>query len=274
MKPKLSAKKPSRIKDLIFIKSLELAKSNPNKIGLMLLFDILFLVSTFVLQILFGYFAKSLIVPQTLASAFIFIIFSLIYYLIIIFVYSFFKYSILGFIKSFFEKSEFSFNRLGQFYSVNIVIAGIFFSIMILFSFILASIKQTYAPFVFIFLAAPYLLFLYIVTNISHSLFYQGASIKESIKKTFESVFTKIKIYREIILVMILTALFLWLLFFGSGYLIRLIASKNYNLYINLYKYFKYASIIIFDVVVYCIILINRISFYQIIRNFNFVRQN
>ena len=259
---------------LSFITSLRLVMNNPNKIGLMLLFDILFLVSTFVLQILFGYFAKSLVVPQTLASAFIFIIFSLIYYLIIIFAYSLFKYGILDFIKSLFEKSEFSFKRLGQFYSLNIVIAGIFFSIMLLFSFILSSIKQTYAPFVFIFLAVPYLLFLYIVTNISHSLFYQGASTKESIKKTFEITFAKMKIYREIILVMILAALSLWLLFFGSGYLIRLIASKNYTLYLNWYKYFKYASIIVFYLAFYLVILINRIAFYQIIRNFNFVRQN
>jgi len=270
----MKSEKIKTIKESLFIKSFKLAKSNPNKIGLMVLFDVMFLVSLLGLQILFGYFARSLVVPQTRALAFIFIIFSLIYYLIIIFAYSFFKYSILYYIKSLYEKAEFSFKRLGQFYSLNTIIAGIFFAIMILFSFILANIKQTYAPFIFIFLAVPYLLFLYIVINISHSLFYKGAVIKESIKKSFEIAFTKIKVYRETILVTILTALFLWLLFFGSGYLIRLIASKNYNLYLNWYKYFRYASITVFDVVFYLVILINRISFYQIIRNFNFVRQN
>jgi len=74
------------------------------------------------------------------------------------------------------------------------------------------------------------------------------------------------KIYRETILIMILLALALWLLFFGSGYLIRLLASKNYSLYLNTYAYFKQASIIVFDLVFYLVVLINRISFYDIIR--------
>ena len=191
---------------------------------------------------------------------------SLIYYLIILFAYSFFKYSILDFIKSLFEKTEFSFKKLGQFYSLNIIIAGIFFAIMVAANFVLASIKQTYAPFVFILMAIPYLLFLYVIINTSHSLFYEGASIKDSIKKSFSIIFTKMKIYRETILVMIIFGLFLWLLFYGSGYLLRILTSKNYSLYLSAYSYFKQASIIAFDLVFYLIILINRISFYAVIR--------
>lgn len=233
----------------------------------MVLFDALFLVSFFGLQILFGYFAKSLVVEKTLPFAIIFIVFSLIYYLIVLFVYSFFKYSLLGFIKSLFEKTDFSFKKLGQFFSLNIIITGIFFAVMLFLNIILANIKQIYQPYVFIGLAVPYSLFLYVIINMSHSSFYQGASIKESIKGSFKITFTKIMVYRETILVMILAALLLWLLFLGSGYLIRLISSKNYSLYLNLYAYFKQASIIIFDLVFYVIILINRISFYSIARN-------
>lgn len=254
-------------KELLLVKSLNLAKSNPSKTGLMILFDVLFLVSVFGLQTLSKYFAQSLIVPQTLASAFVFIVFSLIYYLIILFVYSFFKYSILDFIKSLFEKTEFSFKRLGQFYLLNIVIAAIFFPILILFTYIFLSVKAPYKPFIFVFLAVPYALFLYIVANISHSLFYEGSSIKETIKKSFKITFTKMKMYRETILIIILVALLLWLLFFGSGYLIRLIASKNYSLYLTAYSYFKQISIIILDLVLYFVILINRISFYSLARD-------
>lgn len=251
-------------RDSLFIKSFKLAKSNLNKTGLMFLFDVLFLVSFFGLQTLSRYFAQRIAIPITLISIIIFIIFSLIYYLIILFVYSFFKYSILNFIKSLFENADFSFKRLGQFYSLNIIIAGIFFAILILFNFILASIKQSYAPFVFIFLAVPYSLFLYVIVNTAHSLFYEGTSIKDSIKRSFNITFTKIKSYREIILIMILFALLSWLLFGGSNYLFQKYA---YRFSLTNSEYIKQAYIIIFDVVFYLMILINRISFYYIIKN-------
>ena len=93
-------------KEPLFIKSFRLAKSNPNKTGLMILFDAMFLVSFFGLQILATNFSQSIAVFTTSASAFVFIILSLIYYLIVLFVYSFFKYSLLDFIKSLFEMSE------------------------------------------------------------------------------------------------------------------------------------------------------------------------
>ena len=183
--------------------------------------------------------------------------------MIVLFVYSFFKYCLLDFIKYLIEKTNFSLKRLGQFYSLNIIIAGIFFAIMLLLNIILANVKQDYQPYVFIVMAVPYSLFLYIIINTSHSLFYQGASIKESIKNNFKITFTKIAVYRETVLVMILVALLLGLLFLGSGYLVSLIASKNYSLYLNVYAYFKQASVLIFDLVFYIMILINRISFYS-----------
>ena len=260
--------------ELLFIKSFKLAKSNLNKTGLIVLFDALFFISfVYILPILNLYINQNITPPETFSSNFILTAFiliimllKLIYYLIILFVYSFFKYSILDFIKSLFSKTKFSFNRLGQFYVLNIIIAGIFFAIMLLLSFILENVKLSYRPFVFIFMAIPFLLFLYVVINVSHSLFYQGSSMKDSIKNGFKITFAKIRIYRETILIIILAALLLWLLFLGSGYLIRFIANKNYNLYLSAYAYFKQSSIIVFDIVFYLVILINRISFYAIIR--------
>ena len=252
----------------LFIKSFKLAKSNPSKVGLMILFDALFLISFFAVYKLFKYYADSLALPKTVATGIIFIVFSLIYYLVVLFAYSFFKYSILESIKSLFDEAESSFKRLGQFYSLNIIIAGIFFAIMIVINAILAGIKQSYAPFIFIFLIVPYALFLYVVLNASHSAFYQGTSIKESLKKGFKLAFTKIKVYRETILIIILFALVLWLLFLGSGYLVRLAAYNNYSLYLKWYAYFKQTTIIIFDLVMYFAILINRISFYDLAREY------
>ncbi len=257
------------LKNSLFTKSLKLVKSNPNKTGLMILFDIMFFISLYGLNRLTQYSTQNLvgtIIAPTLSSAIVLVIFSLIYYLVLLFLYSFFKYSILDFIKSLFGKTEFSFKKLGQFYSLNVIIAVIFLAIMILFSFILGGIKEPYRPFVFIFLAVPYSLFLYIIINISHSLFYEGASIKDTIKKGFKITFTKIKSYRETILIMIVLALVLGILFLGSGYLIRFLASKNYSLYLTAYSYFQQASIIALDVAIYLTILINRISFYAIIK--------
>ena len=252
------------VKGSLFVKSLRLAKSNLNKAGMMVLFDALFLVSIFALYSLSDYFARSLAVGTAFASASVFIAFSLIYYLAALLVYSFFKYSVLDYIKSLFDKTDFSFSRLGQFYSLNIIIAGIFFAAMLLFNLILAGIKQPYAPFAFIFMAIPYLLFLYAMVNVSHSLFYQGASIKKSIKEGFRITFTRMGVYRDTVLVIIFLALILWLLFIGSGYLVRFIGSKNYALYLTLYSYFRQASIIFFDITFYIAILINRISFYSL----------
>ena len=260
------AKKPIAAKELLFIKSFRLAKSNPGKIGLMFLFDCLFVLSFYILFALSQYAAQSAFALQSLSSIYAFLLFSLMYYLIAVFAYSFFKYIVLDYAKSLFEKTDFSFRRLGQFYMLNIVIAGIFFAAMILGNFLLASIKAQYRPFVFIVLAVPYLLFLYVILNVSHSVFYQGGSMKESLKNGLKAAFTKIRVYRETILIMILFALLLWLLFFGSGYLISLIASKNYGLYLAYYSYFKQASIIVFDLVFYLLFFINRISFYSIVK--------
>ena len=253
-------------KEPLFVKSFKLAKSNPSKFGLMILFDALFLASAFALNKLSSYFAKSLILFQSLSGIIIMIVFSLMFYLIILFVYSFFKYCILDFTKSLFSKTAFSFKRLGQFYASNIVITGIFFAIMLLLTYILSNIKISYQPFVFFILTVPYLLFLYIIINASHSLFYDGSSMKDSIKKGFKITFSNGRIYKELILIMVLAVLILLILFLGSGYLIRVLVDKNYNLYLSIYAYFKQLSIITFDIVLYFVILINRISFYSLVK--------
>ena len=250
----------------LFVKSFNLAKSSPGKTGLMVLFDAMFIISFFTLQKLFGYFASNLAVSSLTSTFYLLIIFSLIYYLVILFLYSFFKYSVLDFIKSLFNETKFSFNRLWQFYILNIAIAGIFLAIMLALNFILINIREPYAPYAFIVLAAPYSLFLYIVVNISHSKFYEGNTIKTAIKKSIIASIAKIKNYRETIFVMVIGALILWLSFLGIGYLLRLSTSMNFSLYLIFYSYFKQASIIVLDIVIYLFILINRISFYAAIK--------
>lgn len=135
---------------------------------------------------------------------------------------------------------------------------------MLALNYVLINIKVTYQPYVFIIFATPYVLFLYVTTNIAHSLFYEGESIKDSLKKGFSITFRKMRAYREIILVIILSLLILWLFLYSSGYLLRLIVAKNYTSYLITYSYFKQITILVLDGVFYFIILINRVSFYTI----------
>lgn len=250
----------------LFVRSFRLAKSNPGKTGLMVLFDALFIISVFASYRLANFLAQNIAVYETFSATVVFIVFSLAYYLIALLIYSFFKYLVLDSIKSVFDRNDLSFSRLGQFYSLNIVIAGVSFAVMIPSNYLLSSIKQAYAPYIFIMLAVPYLLLLYLVTNTAHSSFYNGSSLIESLKKGLSITFTKTRVYREIILVLIMFALGLWVVSFGSGYLISLLASRNYSLYINSYGFFKQSLIIAFDLVIYLAVLINRISFYSIAR--------
>ena len=253
----------NKIRNSLSIRSVKRAKSNPDKIGIMILFDALFVVSFFVLKSFFEYFAGQFPLPTTASAFYIFIIFTLAYYLIVVLAYSFFKYSLLHFVKSLFAKSYFSAGRLWDFYLLNVIIAGIFFGIMLVFNLLLASIKQTYAPYAFILLAIPYALFLYVILNISHSAFYNGASIKDTIKRAFKVAFARMRDYRETVLLMILAAFIVWLIFLGSGYIIRTITSGNYASYLAAYSYFRQISIIAIDVMIYLLVLVNRISFYN-----------
>ena len=252
----------SLIKNSLFIRSFNLAKSNPGKIGLMVLFDISFLASFYyIIPLLFGYAAGAVLWPQSGAFIYAYLLFDFIYRLLQIFAYSFFKYSTLDFIKSLFQKTEFSFRRLGHFYLLNIILI---FPLFIAFNFILGSVKEAYRPYFFIITGIPIFLFLYAILNLSHSFFNEGNSMKNSLRKSFLLAFGKMKSYRETIGVLILAFLFLGILFLIAGYLIRISTSGNYLLYLTSYNYFKTASIVVVDVVIYFIILINRISFYSI----------
>ena len=222
------------IKNSLFTKSLNLAKSNPGKIGLMVLFDISFLASFYyIIPLLLGYTAGAFLWPQSGAFIYAYLLFDFIYRLLQIFVYSFFKYSVLDFIKSLFLKTEFSFRRLGQFYSLNLILI---FPLFIAFNFALGSVKEAYRPYFFIITGIPIFFFLYAILNLAHSFFSEGNSMKNSLKKSFSLAFWKIKYYRETILAIILALLALGILFLIAGYLIRLFTTGDYLLYLKAYS--------------------------------------
>ncbi len=247
----------------LFIRSFRIAKSNPGKIGLIIMFDFLFFASLYAVYRLALNFAPMFAVPQASTLVYISIILSVIYYLIALFIYSFFKFCVMDSVKSLFQKSDFSFKRFASFYLLNLIVGAIFFAIMLFLNLILDSIKDPLAPYVFILLATPYILILYLTANISQSNFFNDYPVKKSIIKTFGTAFRKIRNYRELVLVLALFAVVFGLVFWLGNYLVTLIASRNYSLYLEVYAYSKLISVITFDAVFYLIILMNRISFYS-----------
>ena len=115
----------------------------------------------------------------------------------------------------------------------------------------------------FIFLGLAVSPFLYIIVNIAQSYFYQGTSIKQSISKGFEFL-NKKEAYKEVILILaiflLLYGALLWLISYSFNYIV----SNNYTSYLITYAYLKTISIIVFDALFYCIVLVNRISFYSL----------
>src|SRR3989344_7941971 len=249
------------IKDSLFLQSFRIVKSNPGVSGTILLFDLMFLVSFLTMQKLSAYSAPVIVPYVNVNPLLLLFVLSSIYYLIVLFVYSIFKFSVLGFIKSLFAKSRSSFSEFWKFYALNLAIALVFLAVMLVLDYILANLKPDFAPYVFLVMAVPYALILYASVNISQSLLCHGNSLTASLKKGFAITFAEIKRYRELVLVMIISAAALWIIFVGVGYLIRVSTSANYTLYLKTYSVFGEASKWAISIVFYFLIFINRISF-------------
>ncbi|MEK6892536.1 MAG: hypothetical protein AABX25_05095 [Nanoarchaeota archaeon] len=252
------------IKDSVFLQSCRIVKSNLSISGMIFLFDLMFLVSFLTMQKLSNYSAQAIVPYINVNPLLLLFVLSSIYYLIVLFVYSIFKFSVLGFIKSLFAKSRPSFREFWKFYVLNLAIALIFLAVMLVFDYILANLKPDFAPYVFLVMAIPYALILYAAVNISQSLFCHGNPLAASLKKGFAITFTEMKRYREMVLVMIISAVALWIIFLGIGYVIQVSTSANYTLYLKTYSVFGEASKWAVSIVFYFLIFINRISFYKI----------
>lgn len=254
----------SFIQDSLFLQSWRTAKSNLSISGMIVLFDLMFLVSFLTMQKLSSYSAQAVVPYANLNPLLLMFVLSSLYYLVVLFVYSIFKFSVLGFIKSIFAKSRSSFSEFWKFYVLNLAIALIFLAVMLALDYILANLKPNFAPYVFLVMAIPYALILYAVVNISQSLFCHGNSLAASLKKGFAITFTEMKRYRETVLVMIVSAAALWIIFLGIGYLIQVSTSANYMLYLKTYSVFGEALKWTISAVFYFLIFVNRISFYKI----------
>src|SRR3989344_9178374 len=169
----------SFVKDSLFLQSYGVVKSNLSTSGMIVLFDLMFLISFLTMQKLSAYSAPVIVPYVNVNPLLLLFVLSSIYYLIVLFVYSIFKFSVLGFIKSLFAKSRPSFTEFWKFYALNLSIAIVFLAVMLVFDYILANLKPDFAPYVFVVIAIPYSLILYASLNISQSLYFHGNSMIE-----------------------------------------------------------------------------------------------
>jgi len=251
------------LKNLYLVKSLKLSKSKPSLLGLMILFDFLMIVLGFILFQFSSVFAGSLYLPQNITALFVYIGLTLLYILLVLFIYSFFKFSILRTIGSFFGKTDKSYSRLGKFYTLNLLLLGIFSSEYILINFLLFSSKASYKVIILFIIGIPMLAFSYVLLGISHSLFYQGNGVKNSISKSFKITFTNLRIYKETVFVMLIAVILYTILLYLIGYVIQISTAKNYFAYLTAYSYFQKIAFVFSVILLYFFLLKNQIVVYM-----------
>ena len=246
----------------MFFRSFRLAKSSMAKTSLMVLFDVSFFLSFYyVLPLIASYSVQGIAVLQGSSFLAAYLVFSIVYTMLVIFAYSFFKYCVLDFVSSMLEKRLFSFRRLFAFFLLNIVL---YLPVFLAFSFILDSIREAYRPYFFFAVGVPFGILLYLIVNISNSIFYHGASIRRSLKGSFRIIFSGFKSCSGTILPIIIAAVILALFLWVAGSAVSLLFAGNYFLYLRAYSYFTSAGIVLTSAVFYLVLLVNRISFYSI----------
>jgi len=257
-----------KIKKSAFIAVFRQISKKPQLLLYMLLADLLFVFSFYLLNLLTNstigknqYQLLSILRTGLAVTGFI-LFFALAYLLIVIFIYSFFKYATLHFIKLFFEKIKFGLNRLKNFYFLNLRVYASFFMIFAVFMLILLAVKQTYAKFIFLLFLVPFLFFVYSFVNVSHSLFSEENKSKGNMRKSLRITFKRIPSYLGIYLLDI-TALFLYfLIYFIVGFIIVKVIGVNVNI-----KVYDTIFIIITFIIFYLIFVYNRIYFYLVVKN-------
>ncbi len=164
-------------------------------------------------------------------------------------------------------KASLDFGRFPRFYGLNVALLGMFGVLFFGFAYLISAVKQPYAITVLLLLGIPLVLLFFIVLNAAHSIFHaKGLGIFRTMREAFSFEFTKVKSYGKVIAVSIAIIGGSLLLLYLMGLLIRLLAEQNYALYYSLYQAFKSLTEIVGFIVIYAIVLINRVAFYAIIR--------
>ena len=189
-----------------------------------------------------------------------------LYYLLILMLYSFIKFFVLHLIQNTIAPRELRMERFFSFYGLNISLVGIFVAVAGVLLYAFNAAKQPYQMMVFLFMAIPYLLLLFVMLNTAHSIFYaKECSVWRTIKQTFSFTFTRAHKYGPIVGWCALLILLFIIVLFIPGMLIRSIAQSNPALYVSLYGQFSIVVGIVGWVALYIVTAVSRLAFYIVV---------
>lgn len=185
----------ARLKNTLFFECLQKIKQKPGSLGMIVIFDILFLLCLFLLQQAFNIFIPTDVARIVeLFGGFILVV-GLGYYLLSIFLYSLFGYLILHYVKSFVKKEKFTFKYLGKYFLLNLFIFFLGFICMIIVNLGAKAMRPEYLRFYFWAVMIPALILFLIYVFISHALFIENKKIKEVILDSFRVMFAQPETY-------------------------------------------------------------------------------
>jgi len=242
-----------------YFKSFGIIKSNFKKIGIILLFDILFFA---VLLVISNWINLSL--PKDVSSLrAIFpskgIVWAalILYFIILILIYSIFKYIIMGNIKSLFGKYNLEFSKFFKFYYLNLIIFVILGVCSLLINLLLGSVEFDFAKYYVILILIPFIILSYVFLNFSHSLFFADVwkkNVIKSLKITFTGAWMNLLLWNLIVL------LGYWAIYWLLTFLLNSVLPQNAIFFARFYESF-FGGITL--VLIYILILCNRIFFYS-----------
>ena len=245
-----------------FFNTLKLINKDKKSLFYVVLMDVIFLIALFILAQIFNIISQGALARQQIYQLLFLAVF---YYLAALFIYSLFKYIILNFVKSVFENNKITFNRLGKFYLLNIIVFLILFLIFFILSLLAASVVEGIAPFVSIIILLLYTVIAYAFVNISHVLFIEGKNLIQSLQMAAKSLI-KFNKYYGVYLVILASFVIVFLVFTLFGNALRGTFFQDYNSILQYGDIYTIVFIHTIGIIFYIAILFNRFYFYNIVR--------
>ena len=241
------------IKPWLFFDVIKLFRKKPKPILYMLLFDSLFIITGYYMNILFNIVKFSGYYAYLAVQA--------IYLLLFMFGYSLFKYCIMHTLSSFTHERMFSLRQLLRFYCLNLLLliisAVVFYLIELAYS---AIIRPDASKNIALVLFFVYVAIAYIAVNLSHSYFILGNGIKGSLRKTAGAL-RRVGLYIGVLIMPTLMLMLYFLTYSVITFSARSIYKNPTDLFLS--GYFGFFTVITF-IILYLIILSNRLYFYLI----------
>jgi hypothetical protein len=196
-----------KIRETSFWKAKELIRKNKKKASYIFCADALFFIVLFCLR---EFLVGKRLTPADLYNLNIslLIIFSLSYVIFLILFYSLLKYIVLLIIKSMEKKAGFRIKDFLRFTLLNAIIAGIYFTAVVLLSVVLAiSVKEESLPIAsnIIFFTAVFVTYFY--ANTAQMLFILENKLRKPVKESFRILFKNCNVYAPLIANILIIAL-------------------------------------------------------------------